>query len=64
MLGVRWSPPHLALHFIAFSLLSSYNEYEISQLPLPSKHMGLSNLIRSYTFNLYNYIMTISNLIV
>ena len=40
---MRWSPPHLALLFIAIFVFGSYIAYGISQLPLPTKHIGLFN---------------------
>ena len=41
MIILRWSPSPVALPFIAFFILGSCNAYEISQLPLPTNHMGL-----------------------
>ena len=37
MLGLRWLPPPLALPYITFSLVDSYNEYGMCQFPLSHK---------------------------
>lgn len=55
---VAWSFTLIVLPFIAFSLIGSYNQYGMSQIPLPTNCVGLFksySFVYFYPLHLYDY---------